>query len=146
MTEPSNKQPEPESLRTELTELNVRARTYTSQIWQVPFAYLGILGVVVVQAADKAPRLLPVLLVLLVSGALVGVAVIFHVAAMLDGSRRAVENIRKVEKALNLEETVQHRPCRYVGPIFAILAIAVVLCLIGAGYVTANICSGTATK
>ena len=132
-----------DALRTQLTELNIRSRTYTAQIWQVPFAYLGILGVVVAQAAGKAPGLLAVLLG---SGALVGIAIIFHVAAMLDGSRRAVENIRKIETALGLDETAQHKPFRYVGPIFAILLLAVVLCIFGTGYVACSIGAGSATK
>ena len=54
--------PDPESLRAQLTELNIRSRTYTTQIWQVPFAYLGILSIAVVQAAGKLPSLLLALL------------------------------------------------------------------------------------
>lgn len=121
-----------DALRTQLTELNIRSRTYTAHIWQVPFAYLGILGIVVAQATGKAPGLLALLLG---SGALVGIAIIFHVAALVDGSRRAVENIRRIERALHLDETAQQRPIRYVGPMFAILLLTVVLCVFGTGYV-----------
>ena len=134
--------PDPASLRAQLTELNIRSRTYTTQIWQVPFAYLGILGVVVAQAAGKAPGLL---VIVLGSAVLVGAAVIFHVSAMLDGSRRAVEDIRKIEAALGLDETAQHKPFQYVGPIFAILLLAVVLCVFGTGYVAWSITAGGVT-
>ena len=65
---------------------------------------------------------------------------------MLDGSRRAVENIRKIETALALDETVQHKPFRYVGPMFAILLLAIVLCIFGTGYVACNIEAGPAMK
>lgn len=34
-----------ETLRLQLKELNIRSRWYTSQIWYVPFAFLGLMVV-----------------------------------------------------------------------------------------------------
>ena len=116
-----------EALRTQLTELNVRSRTYTTQIWQVPFAYIGILGVVVAQMADRAKNVPGFLALALGFAAVVGIAGVFH-------SKRAVGHIQEIETALRLTPTVKHKPVRYVGPIFVILALSIGTCIWGSGY------------
>ena len=85
---------EQESLRTQLSELNTRSRAYTAQLWQVPFAYIGILGVVLAQVADKGAGTLAATLL---CGGILGTAVIIHMTAMMEGVKRAVANIVKAK-------------------------------------------------
>lgn len=123
--------PETESLRTQLAELNVRARAYTSQLWQIPFAYIGIVGVALAQVADKGPG---VLAATFLCGGLFGTAVLIHMTAMLEGTKRAVAHILQVESGLGLEQTARYRPVWHIGPFIGIVLLAVVSSYIGAGY------------
>jgi hypothetical protein len=43
--------PTNDTLRVQLVELNNRGRQYGGQIWQVPFAYVGIVGVVLARTS-----------------------------------------------------------------------------------------------
>ena len=123
--------PEQESLRVQLAELNGRSRAYTAQIWQIPFAYLGIVGVVLAQVADKTPR---ITVIALFAAAVFGVVAFVHLTAMMNGVRRAVEAIVKVERQLKLEETAQYRPWWYISPLAAVVVLAVIACLVGGIY------------
>ena len=122
---------EAESLRVQLTELNNRSRAYTAQIWQVPFAYVGIVGVVLAQLADKDPR---VKAVAMAAAAAFGVPVLIHLTSLANGCRRAVENIRAVERKLYLTETAQYRPAWYIAPLIGSVILTVLFCSAGAIY------------
>ena len=118
-----------EALRTQLAELNTRARHYGSQVWQIPFAYVGIVGVVVSQVADKSTGTIRAALI---GGFVFGILALVHLASMLDGNRRAVTHIRRVEQALTLRLTVEYRPIWYVGPLAGIVLVTAAACGIAA--------------
>ena len=90
-----------ESLIAQLAELNSRSRWYSSQLWQVPFAYLGITGVVIAGLVDKNS----ILVLGLIATGLFGICVLVHMYGMKDGERRAVQNLQKIERELKLEPT-----------------------------------------
>lgn len=121
---------EPESLRAQLSELNIRSRAYTAQLWQIPFAYIGI-SVVVLDQVIATPEYFAT--ALLLSGIL-GTAVLFHITAMLEGTKRAVANIRKVEGLLRLEPTAEYRPFWHIGPFITVTALFVASSYIAAVY------------
>jgi hypothetical protein len=118
---------ESESLRVQLAELNARSRAYTAQVWQIPFAYLGIVGVVLAQVADK-PAI--VVMIALFSAAAFGLFVLIHLIAMTHGIRRAVENIVKVEGQLGLPATAQYRFWSYIMPLAMVVTSISSACLI----------------
>ena len=96
--------PEPESLRTQLAELNSRTRTYTSQLWQVPFAYLATVGVVLTNL--KKDDLTIGFFAAFALGALIS----WHVLAIERGRSRAVADLRRTEEDLGLVPTAEDRP------------------------------------
>lgn len=94
--------PGPDSLRVQLSELNIRGRWYSSQLWQLPFAYFGVSGLVVGQALTRNTTYLPVILIAV---AIFGFFVIWHMIGILDGQKRSVDNIQSIEKSLHLPVT-----------------------------------------
>jgi hypothetical protein len=87
----------------QLTELNNRSRWYSSELWQVPFAYLGLTGLIIGQVANKAHAYLPP--VLFVSG-LFGVFVFIHMESIREYEQTAIAKLRKIEEDLRLGEPV----------------------------------------
>jgi hypothetical protein len=116
--------PDKDALLRQLTELNQRGRWYSSQLWQVPFAYLGLTGLAVANATGKNSCYLP--LIFWACSAF-GVCVLVHMHGMRDGERRAVVNIQETEDALYLKRTVEYKSRTYTVP----FQIAVSLAILG---------------
>jgi hypothetical protein len=119
-----------DALRTQLTELNSRSRWYTSQLWQVPFAYLAITGVGLAGLANKSHTIFAIALI---AAAVFGGCALMHLVGMLDGVRRAVKNLKKVEKKLELDPTVKYRSF-YEWPLLLVLILAIALYFSGGIY------------
>jgi hypothetical protein len=115
--------PDKDSLQRQLTELNIRARWYSSQLWQVPFAYLGLTGLAVSNAVGKSSSHLPLIFW---TCAVFGVCVIVHMTGMRDGEHRAVLNIQEVEDALHLKRTVKYKPLTYGVPLQLMVILAII--------------------
>lgn len=107
MVTPDDHKAESDTLRVQLQELNERARWYSSQIWQIPFAFLGIAALIIGAAIDKSNTVLG-LASLMVFG--LGIAVLTHMHGLADAEKRAVLNIQKIEEQLHLEQTAQYKP------------------------------------
>src|SRR5579859_6918229 len=91
---PSNNPPPPpsfdrDSLRLQLTELNNRSPWYASQLWQVPFAYLGLTGAAIIAGLDKSTKYLPSIFI---ACSIFGLCVAIHVHGVTDGIKRAVKH------------------------------------------------------
>ena len=117
-----------DSLIAQLAELNSRSRWYSSQLWQVPFAYLGITCVVLAGLANKNPKILAFGLI---AAGLFGICVSIHMYGMRDGERRAVRNLQKIERVLKLEPTAEDKYRTYVLPLQLAVVLATIVYLIG---------------
>jgi hypothetical protein len=115
--------PDKDSLQRQLTELNSRARWYSSQLWQVPFAYLGLSGLTIANAAGKTLLYMPFIFW---TCAVFGLLVFIHTVGMRDGERRAVKNLQRTEEALHLSQTAQYKPS-YVVPLQIAIILAVLI-------------------
>ncbi len=91
--------------RTQLAELNARARTYTTQLWAVPLTYIGAV-VALLTVGDAKVHLTARLLL----GSVLGVFVTWHLFGVEDGRSRAVTNLRDVEMKRDLEPTAESKP------------------------------------
>lgn len=117
---------ERDTLHTQLHELNERSRVYMTQVWQVPFAYIATVAVSSGTLLDKgAPREVAAagLLVASVSG----LVVLWHQQGAMDGSRRAVHNMRAVELALGLGTTSEYKAATVFLPLTILVALLVAL-------------------
>lgn len=107
-----------QALQLQFRELNTRSRWYSSQLWQIPFAYLGVTGIVLGRLAGESRCQLS--LGLLCSG-IFGILVSVHIFGLMNGEKRAVTGLEEVESKLGLEPTAKYKPF-YVIP----LALSVV--------------------
>ncbi|MBI5196579.1 MAG: hypothetical protein HZA10_09670 [Nitrospirae bacterium] len=128
MTDDNNtiKDPEPEALRVQLSELNNRSRWYSAELWQIPFVYLGLTGLTIVQVADKTPKHLGLSFI---TAAVFGVFVIIHMFKIRKHETRAVEHLKKTETALHLPPTAKSSS----GP--TIFQVAVFLAVIAFAFI-----------
>lgn len=111
------------SLRVQLTELNNRSRWYSSQLWQLPFAYLGVTGLLFGGVAGGGLfEWLILCLVVFLSGPFV----IEHMANIADGERRAVKNLIAVEEKLGLPNTAQYKES-YTTPLHRLVRVVFVV-------------------
>lgn len=117
--------PEPESLQTQLTQLNERSRAYTTQMWQLPLGYVAAAGLALSGTKGSA---LPIGLFAV---GIAGLLVFFHLNAIDDGRRRAVENIQRLERELKLTETAQERP-GYLFPLVLMVLLTAAAAIGGA--------------
>ncbi|AUM14703.1 hypothetical protein [Ketobacter alkanivorans] len=112
-----------QSLRVQLTELNNRSRWYSSQLWQLPFAYLGVTGLLFGGVAGgELFEWLILCLVVFLSGPFV----IEHMSNIADGERRAVKNLIAVEDKLGIPNTAQYKEC-YTTPLHRLVKVVFVL-------------------
>lgn len=95
----------PEDLRVQYVELNNRSRWYTSQAWQIPFAYLAIVNVTIGVVVAKEEKWLAIALFAL---AFIGVFVAVQSYLTIEGIRRAVDGMQKLEDQLALPWKAQN--------------------------------------
>jgi hypothetical protein len=122
-----------DSLRAQLSETNARARFYATQIWQVPFAYIAVCGVIAGVGDARDPLWLAA--VSRVCGA-IGIPLVVYVLGLWYADLKAVDSILAVEKTLGLEVTVKHR-WYTTWPIMIVL-FGVVLALLHFGWWSAR--------
>jgi len=116
------------ALLVQLTELNNRARWYSSQLWQVPFAYLGVTGVLLSQMGGASPEnWLLMVAVIAIFRVFIGV----HMNGIADGEKRAVLNLQATEEALMIPPTALYKP-NYARPFYVLVIVVVGLSTIAA--------------
>jgi len=127
-----------------LSELNNRSRWYSSQIWQIPFAYLGITGVLATLTLKDKPLpdsmdfFIPYFFILF---GIIGLLVFVHMIGLMNGEKRAVENLQALENHIFqnvLQNTpslqpAEYRPFLYVWPL-AFIVLLTALCYLFIGF------------
>jgi hypothetical protein len=123
-----------ESLRAQLIQLNERSRWYSSQAWQIPFAFLSLVVIAVETTMDKS-RITggSVFLVLF----FIGLFVIWHMISVAKGAERAVVSLKKIERELFFQQTTVKQTHTWL-PFFVSICVATVACLIVAGILLLN--------
>lgn len=99
-----DKKPSEATLRVQLQELNQRSRWYTSRLWQIPFAYIGIASTYWWASNSSSSYInkgLPIFMIAL------GIIVWDHINDLGEKISRAVDNIQRVEGELQLEVTAK---------------------------------------
>ncbi len=138
MTTVDSPKPESDSLRAKLREANERSRRYSSRLWQIPLAFIGIVGVVVggvIKDIENSPLTGPAFLAL----GVLGIAVAIHILGMADGHKRAVLNIQIVEEQLQLKKTVIYKPWYWRTFYIVVIVISVTSLLLGIYYVASGL-------
>ena len=88
-----------ETLRAQLAELNQRSHWYSAQLWQLPFAYLGITGVALASLDSATPRKYAITCF---AAGVLGLLVLIHMVAVRRLEKRAIAKLCDVEKELGL--------------------------------------------
>jgi hypothetical protein len=88
-----------ETLRAQLAELNQRSHWYSAQLWQLPFAYLGITGVALASLDSAIPRKYAITCF---AAGVLGLLVLIHMFAVRRLEKRAIAKLSDVEKELGL--------------------------------------------
>lgn len=86
-----------ETLRAQLAELNQRSHWYSAQLWQLPFAYLGITGVALASLDSATPRKYAITCF---AAGVLGLLVFIHMLAVRRLEKRAIGKLSEVEKEL----------------------------------------------
>jgi|WetSurMetagenome_2_1015567.scaffolds.fasta_scaffold399816_2 hypothetical protein len=85
---------EEKSWSTKWEELNTRSRWYSSQLWYIPFAYIGIVGL----SFEKISNLpFPINIIINFLFGIFTLAVFVHVSAIKYYERKAVINMQQLE-------------------------------------------------
>lgn len=92
-----------DTLEVQLEILNERSRWYSSELWQIPFAYLGITGVLIAAIISQESAWNYLALAFAIS-ALIGVAVLVHMINVRKLEQKAVLKLKNVEKQLGLKD------------------------------------------
>lgn len=93
----SNIQEQPKHLITIYEQLNLRSRWYSSQLWYVPFAYVGIVGLFLKEIATSNNEVKSFGYLFLAAFSL---AVYVHVLSLKYYERRAVAKMQKIEEKI----------------------------------------------
>lgn len=123
--------PSDAALIEQLSQLNQRARWYSTQLWALPLTYIGGAGALIGNFTKEAPLYCG--LALTATG-LIGIAILGHLDGISDGEARAVENLAKTEEQLNLFNTVKYAP-KYTTPLKLSVRATTIL-LLAAGFIT----------
>jgi len=114
------------SLRTQLSELNGRIRAHMAAMWQMPFAYIGLVALSL-SLADAHPRLLRQASVAL---ALVGIFALWAMAGWLEAAHRAVDHINMIEDGLALQRTAKKNPFMHAVPHMLVVVLGIIASLL----------------
>ncbi len=89
-----------EELRLQYTEVNAKSRWYASQTWQVPFAYIALVGLMA--GSFKDDNNLTTLGLALKVSAFLGIPIIIHLIAISIRIKDLVGDLNRIEEDLSL--------------------------------------------
>jgi hypothetical protein len=113
----------------QLEQANERARMYSQRFWQIPFTYLGIVGVALAAASKGSSGMLRLGAI---TFCLMGCLVLWIMLGIFGAIHRAVDTIEKMEEALDLPRSVQKRTPTIDIPNFVLVVVGIVVCAIAA--------------
>jgi len=91
--------PEKETLRTQLSEANQRSRMYAQRFWQLPFAYISVVGITLAAADKSDPKFIRLGAITL---CLMGVFIFWIMIGTFRAIDKSVKVIEKTESDLGL--------------------------------------------
>ena len=87
-----------------LIELNNRTRWYSTEIWHVAFAFIGITAIAIGQVIDKKPDYLAYVFA---ASAVLGLFVVWHMTRLRRSEQRNIHNLARIEEELGLPKPNQ---------------------------------------
>lgn len=84
-----------------LVELNNRTRWYSTEIWHVAFAYIGITALAIGQVIDKKLEYLPYMFA---ASAALGLFVVWHMTRLRRSEQRNIHNLARIEEKFGVPE------------------------------------------
>ncbi len=124
------------SLDQQLIQINERVRMHAQRLWQLPFAYLGVLGLLIQGFTNAtSPRRVQI-----IAGCftLIGVFVGWAMGGAVEGIYRGVRALARVEQLLKLPPTAKASPMGQYLPYFLLL-------IVGTGLAAATCVRATAS-
>lgn len=83
----------------QMKHLHDRSRWYTAQLWQVPFAYLGLTALAIGNALKENVSRLALFLIVAASAAF-GAFVLKHIGVLEKAEERAVKHLERIEEMI----------------------------------------------
>jgi hypothetical protein len=114
--------PEPDSIRAQLQGLDERVRIHMRTFWQMPAAYLAIVGMAVGRA-DSGPKTQVALIL-----ALAGLCIIWAMVHSVQAAHRAADQFIEAETQLRLQPTVMRRFWIHALPHFFLVILGIAAC------------------
>ena len=121
----------PETLRVQLTELNNRTRWYVAQLWQIPFAYIGITGVTIGTLVDKDKIILGIGSFFL---AIAGMIITAYFFLVRSDWKKSITRLQKTERTLGIKEEDIASDKEFDLALMVILIILTIIFLILVGF------------
>jgi len=116
-----------EALCVQLSEANQRSRMYAQRFWQLPFAYISVVGIALANAGNSAP-------VFIWLGALtlciMGLLIFWIMIGTFHAIGKSVDIIIQTESILGLQNSVKKHHLPIDLPNFLLVFIGVAICLI----------------
>jgi TRAP-type C4-dicarboxylate transport system permease small subunit len=117
------------ALRIQLGEANQRSRMYAQRFWQLPFAYISVVGIALAGAGKSDPQFIllgPITLCLM------GLIILCIMFGTFRAIKKSVEVIERTEEALELPISVKKHYGAIDWPNFALVLLGVLICIIAA--------------
>ena len=111
-----------------LTEFYCRSRMYASWFWQLPFAYLGVVGIALTASADE-PSKTSILGSITIS--IMGVLVLWIMAEIYAAIESTITKIKIEEASLNITNTAERRS-GIIMPYFVIVMVGMITNILAA--------------
>ncbi len=123
----TREKPTEESMRIQLVEVHGRAKMHASRLWQLPFSYIGIVGLSfsLINKNSQNHWLIPLFFLYSVFGVVVGLAML----GAFEGVKRALTHMILLEKNLYLTQTTMVKIAYQFIPYFIILILGIVACV-----------------
>jgi len=117
-----------ESLRVQLVEVHDRAKLHADRLWQLPFSYIGIIGISFSLVGQNKAESEPIFW-LFIFYVLLGVLAILAMLGAIEAITRALRHMIGIENDLGLEPTTRIRPVYQFAPYLAVAVLGLVACV-----------------